>query len=150
MFPLSASILAYLLWNMPFVPDLMKLLYVYCLIFIPFLFRFGIQERIRLLDDQVFVSRSLGASHFRTWRYVVYPQLKHEIYVLASIGAFWCLLDFAIIKLFISEANYSLALTAQNWLASYRYYEAQGLIVMLTIWGIFMILGVHRALDRDI
>jgi len=148
--PLSASIVAYVLWNISIVTDQMKLLYAYCFIFIPFLFRFGIQARIRLLDHQVLASRLLGSSNYKTWRDIVYPQFKHEIYVLASIGAFWCLLDFAVIKLFISEANYSLALIAQSWLASYRYYESQGLIFLLTIFGISVIFGVHYALNRDI
>jgi ABC-type Fe3+ transport system permease subunit len=149
LFPLSASVLAVIFWNMSWVPSLLSLILTYTLTMLPFLIRFGMISRLAALDQQILVSQIFGQSKFKTWVHIIFPQIKSQVFFLSAIGSVWSLMDFAIIKLFISEANYSLAMTAHSWLSSYRYYEAQGLIFVLIIISVFILGGVYFAFNRN-
>lgn len=149
LFPVSAAVLAVVLWPFSGVNSLMLLIYTYSVIFIPFLFRFGLSEKMQMLQNQVLISQIYGKSTFETWRLIVLPQVIGQVFVLSAVGAFWVLLDFAVIRLFITEANYSLATIAQNWLSSYRYYEAQGLVIILGLLGLSGVGGIHYAFNRN-
>jgi ABC-type Fe3+ transport system permease subunit len=148
-FPLSASVLAVIFWKMSWIPSLVALILTYTITMLPFLLRFGIMSQLNALDKQILISHIFGQSKLKTWLYILYPQIKGQVFLLSAIGSIWSLMDFAIIKLFISESNYSLGMTAHNWLSSYRYYEAQGLILILMLMSAVILGGVYFAFNRN-
>jgi len=149
LFPFSASALAVVFWNLSWVPSMVALIIVYGMTMSPFLIKFGLITKLTSLEYQLLISGLYGKSVNQAWLKIVYPQIRGQVLFLSSIGGAWALMDFAVIKLFISEAHYTLAGIAQGWLASYRYFEAQGLIFILFLLSIFFVGGVHLAFNQN-
>jgi thiamine transport system permease protein len=149
LFPVSPAVLAIAFWSKGYTDHIGLLCYAYLVILSPFLIRFGFEAKLAHFETQIEMSLLLGRSFLTTWVRIIYPQLQGYLMLLSSIGAVWVLLDFAIIRLFFSEAHGSLASTAQSFLSSYRYYESQGLVALLTLIGLIFLGGTYFAFHRN-
>lgn len=148
-YPISASLLAVAFWPLHYLGSVLLLIFSYLFIFGPFLFRLGFFEYLKKLEEQVIVAKGFGKSRVQILYKIVLPQIKGRILVLSAMAGFWAFMDFAIIRLFITEANFSLAVIAQNWLSSYRYFEAQGLLAVMFLFGMIFIGGIYAQCTQN-
>lgn len=111
-----------------------------CLLFVPTLFRLGLDARLTDLSSLVQVARSLGAGPFQIYRELVLPRVWPRICSLSALAALWSVGDFALAKFFF-ESGETLPLLIENLMASYRVDPALSLgHVVFLIGAIFLFL----------
>lgn len=132
--PTPALVLVALL-PMVKINQLATLYLAFFMLFIPSVIKIMLPQQIATLRSQVETAYLLGASEGQIFLKVYYPQVSGLIAFLASVFGFWCLLDFSLVQLIMDQSYLYLGPLIQSWFASYRYYEAMGLLLILIVWG---------------
>ena len=107
------------------------------LVFFPILYRLGMDRTLENLRLQVEVSRTLGASRLLVWQKILIPQVWKMSCLLAGVGAFWSLGEFALGQIILAGPR-TLALLSQSLLATYRVNASFGVSLFLLAGG-FMV-----------
>jgi thiamine transport system permease protein len=120
------------------------------------LYRWGWDQEVSGLMDQVQVAETLGASRSLILTDVLLPQLLEPLARIAGVASLWALGDFALGKILMGR-DASLSLLIETLLSSYRLQSAMALMGLLLILGCvcsFLFWGIsyvcRRALEQKI
>lgn len=107
------------------------------------LFRSGLASPLQQLEGQMQMAHALGASRYKTFREITFPQLSDGIGLLAGIGAVWAFGDFGVGKIIFSK-EMTLGMNIESLLSSYRIDAALGLGLILVAAGALQFLFFWR------
>lgn len=92
-------------------------------LFAPTLARLGLFQQVEQSEPQLEMAALYGASSWKTFSTITYPQAQPWIFILSGVCALWSMGDFAITRLFISE-DVTLGLKIQSLIEQYRWDQA--------------------------
>lgn len=120
------------------------------------LYRWGWDQTVSGLQDQIQVASTLGASRGLIFSDILLPQLLKPATQIASVASLWALGDFALGKILIGR-DASLSLLIETLMSSYRLQAALALMGLLLALGFVCFLffrGIfyvcRRALEQKI
>lgn len=120
------------------------------------LYRWGWNQNLTDLNQQISVAESLGASKNMIFLKIQLPQLIKPACQIAGIASLWAIGDFALGKMVLGE-DVTLALLIETLMTSYRTEAALALMNLLCVMGFlsyFFFIGVgyvgRRASEKDI
>lgn len=120
------------------------------------LYRWGWDQELSGLSDQISVAETMGASRALIFVDILLPQLMRPLGQAAGIGSFWAIGDFALGKILMGRSA-SLSLLIESLLSSYRLQSAlalMGLLILLGALSFFFFWGLayvcRRALEQKI
>lgn len=114
------------------------------LLFLPGVYRMGMDRAVESLADQSRVARTLGASEFLIWREILVPQLWRPACFLSGIAGLWALGEFALGRVILGGTR-TWALLSESLMSSYRIEAGLGVsslilfsgsILFLAFWGV--------------
>ncbi len=120
------------------------------------LYRWGWDQELSGLNDQIQVAETMGASRALIFVDILLPQLLKPLGQAAGIASFWAIGDFALGKILMGRPA-SLSLLIESLLSSYRLQSAlalMGLLILLGalsflfFWGLAYV--CRRALEQKI
>lgn len=118
------------------------------------LYRWGWDQALSGLYNQVQVAETLGASRNQIFMEILLPQLLKPATMAASVAGLWALGDFALGKILVAR-DASLSLLIETLMSSYRLQAALalmsllfllGILCALFFWGIFYV--ARRTLEQ--
>ncbi len=98
------------------------------------LYRWGWDQELSGLSDQVQVAETLGGRPGLIFRQILLPQLWTPLVRISSVASLWALGDFALGRILISQ-NVTLALLIETLMSSYRLPAALALMGLLLVAG---------------
>ncbi len=113
------------------------------LMFVPSLFRIGVDAKLADLDEQIQAARILSASHWRIFGRVVLPQVWPRLCLLSAMAALWAAGDFALAKFFFDSGE-TLPLMIENLMGSYRIDPALSLGHVVFLIGALLFFAFWR------
>jgi thiamine transport system permease protein len=120
------------------------------------LYRWGWDQELTSLNEQIQVAETMGASSFLIFREVLLPQLLRPLGQAAGIASLWAMGDFALGKILMGR-TVSLSLLIESLMSSYRLQAAlslmglliaMGAVSFLFFWGLAYV--CRRALEQEI
>ena len=117
----------------------LALLLVFVFLYFPTLLRMFLLAELPQLVNQVQIAKLMGANFFLVTKRIIYPQIFYPLRFLASVFAFWVVMDFAVIRFFTTQPYLYLGSLMQSWIAAYRYYEALGVLFFIILFGLSVI-----------
>ncbi len=103
------------------------------------LYRWGWDQQVSGIIDQVQVAETLGASRVLIFREILWPQLLPPATLMASVASLWALGDFALGKILVGR-DISLSLLIETLMSSYRLQAALALMGLLLFLGLICFL----------
>ncbi|PIS12161.1 MAG: hypothetical protein COT73_00080 [Bdellovibrio sp. CG10_big_fil_rev_8_21_14_0_10_47_8] len=100
------------------------------------LYRWGWDQELTGLQDQVVVAETLGASRWRIFRDILLPQLIRPGALMAGVGCVWAMGDFSLGKILLSQ-DVTLAMLVETLMSSYRIEAAMALMGLVLLMGFF-------------
>lgn len=100
------------------------------------LYRWGWDQEVSGLADQVQVAETLGASRGLVFKDILWPQLVTPASRMAGIASLWALGDFALGKILVGQ-DLTLSLLIETLMSSYRLQAALALMGLLLLMGAF-------------
>ena len=120
------------------------------------LYRWGWDQEVSGLQDQIQVAETMGASRRLIFTDVIAPQVLKPLGQAAGIASVWAMGDFALGKILMGQAS-SLSLLIESLMSSYRLQAAlalMGLLILLGIFCFFFFWGIayvcRRAFEQKI
>ncbi len=120
------------------------------------LYRWGWDQELSGLQDQILVAETMGASRGLIFTEIVLPQMLKPLGQVAGVASLWALGDFALGKILMGR-SVSLSLLIESLMSSYRLQSALSLTGVLICLGAFCFLffwGLayvcRRALEQKI
>jgi len=110
---------------------------------LPAVYRLGWGEKLKTLESQIQVSRTMGASAWEISSKIVWPQVKSESRFLAALVGTWACGDFAIGRI-LAHQDFTIGLMLETLLSSYRISLASVLslfLILLCFVFFFSVLG---------
>ncbi|MEZ0393072.1 MAG: ABC transporter permease subunit [Pseudobdellovibrionaceae bacterium] len=98
------------------------------------LYRWGWDQKLSGLRDQIQVANLLGASRHLIFTDILLPQLLNPLAWIASVASLWALGDFALGKIVMGR-DASLSLLIETLMSSYRLPAAHALMGLLLVMG---------------
>jgi ABC-type Fe3+ transport system permease subunit len=117
-----------------FMLDALRIALGAALLFAPVVWRLRWDETLSLLDGQILVARTLGATNGMIVRKVIFPHFREVIFWSAGLVAFWIWGDYALGAIAASRPM-TLALIAKGLLETYRLEAASLLILLCLVFG---------------
>jgi thiamine transport system permease protein len=120
------------------------------------LYRWGWDQELSGLNDQIQVAETMGASRGLIFREIILPQMLKPLGQAAGIASLWALGDFALGKILLGR-SVSLSLLIESLMSSYRLQSALsltgvliclGALCFLFFWGLAYV--CRRALEQKI
>ncbi len=100
------------------------------------LYRWGWDQEVSGVLDQVQVAKTLGASDSLIFKEILFPQLIGTSSILAGIASLWAIGDFALGKIVVGQ-DLTLSMLIQTLMSSYRLEAAMALMLLLLVLGFF-------------
>jgi thiamine transport system permease protein len=127
-----------------------KIPLAFLLLSLPSLYRLGWGEKLKSLDPQIQIARSLGAGSFQILKKITWPQMKSHSRFMSGLVATWVCGDFAISRI-LSTRDFTLGLIVESLMTSYRLSLASLLSLLLILASglcFFIVLGLDYVDNR--
>ena len=109
------------------------------ILYIPFLFKLGLQQKLESLIEPVKISNLFSISWFKVYKELIFPESFFIICFLSGLVGLWACGDFALTGLMMNNGAFStLALDIQNFVNNYRLEQAMGVLPLLIFVGFFV------------
>lgn len=135
----SPSLLAFLFVS-PEQGEYFKLIVLsslFALVFLPTLLKMGFLQKSEAFNQQLEMATWSGASWWKCYRWIVFPQVLPWISLLSGISAIWAMGDFALTRLFFTQ-DITLGLQIQSFVEHYRWDQAMYLATYLLLAASFV------------
>lgn len=127
-----------------------KIPLAFLLLSLPSVYRLGWGEKLKSLDPQIQIAKSLGAGQFQILSQVTWPQMKSHSRFMSGLVATWVCGDFAVSRI-LSTRDFTLGLIVESLMTSYRLGLASLLSLLLILaCGLcfFIVLGLDYVDNR--
>ncbi len=149
----SAVIIGFsLIWLFPGVgwASYIKLIFGLTLMHFPILYRMSWDAQVFALYQQIETAQTLSASPRQIFSRVIVPQVLKYAYNLSGLAALWSFSDFTLASV-VAERDLTLAQLFSHLTESYRFEQAEALILPMMVGAIFCYLifsGVGNVASR--
>lgn len=131
-----------------------KIPLAFLMLSLPSAYRLGWGEKLKNLESQILVSRTMGAGDKQIFKKVIWPQLKTDSRFISALVGTWACGDFAVGRI-LANNDFTIGLILETLLSSYRMSLASVvslLLILLCLLFFFAIMGwdyVDRRITKD-